>query len=229
MQTNQMQRFFFDFDGVICDSSFEAFRILLYSSNLIDTPLSNAHDEKYEKFLELRSKVGPAWNYYYVSKELLSTDTISWVLNAPALKYQNLFFKNRSEFIKTNYAQWIKLHTIYENIEIILKKIDNIIILTNKPSNPVIHILEHFGLFNYVSKIISLPETKYQSKLDFFQNCGDVSGIFIDDHLETALTCHKFLHPKILSLHANWGYHKGSISDKSISMKELMRYCSDEL
>lgn len=221
MQKKKKQTYFFDFDGVICDSSFEAFRILLFTSELIETPTSSKEDRKYNDFLKLRSKVGPAWNYYFVSKELIGMETVPWVMDESALEYQNTFFTNRSNFMKSNYTKWIELHSIYQNIEVILKKINNVIILTNKPSSPVREILNHFKLINHCSEIISLPETNYTTKLDFFRNQTNISGTFIDDQLETVLDCSNYLNSEINCLHANWGYHQGSVNDKSISIKEL--------
>ena len=90
------RRLILDFDGVVCDSAFEAFRIMLVAAGNTDSPLDPTFDDIYKDFARLRPRVSPAWNYYYVAEEILRDNVIEWSYTEPAALFERRFLETRS-------------------------------------------------------------------------------------------------------------------------------------
>ena len=131
--------YFFDFDGVICDSINECFEVsfnVFYKHNQIVKEKSKIK----HLFFKYRGLVGPAWQYYYLHYVINSKNdnyenefmnSISNSDNNIKSEFQNEFFKERSQFKKNNFEDWIRLNPLTElGISLIGKPATNSYIIT---------------------------------------------------------------------------------------------------
>lgn len=209
----------FDFDGVICDSAFEAFRIALTTAGCIQDPFVSDCDHLYEKFLEKRTSVGPAWNYHYVMDELIHNKWHPWKNNKLSNAFARSFFSVRKQAQK-NQKEWISLNPFYPKISEILTN-HTISVLTNKNKAPVEMLLDYHGI--RYDTIISMPEQHvYQNKCDLMNDYFRGEQIkFIDDHIGIVSDVISRTKLDIDVKHASWGYTKKNIEGITITMAEL--------
>ena len=202
-----LQNIILDFDGVICDSAFEAFRIGAATFGLIDCPTSSAIDDRYHCFLKQRSIVGPAWNYYYVFDYMKNNTRSDWIYNSDAELFERRFFLIRKELQERQVDKWLDLHLPYTPIVNCLKKLNvSPTILTNKNEEAVAHILRTYEI--NTKTIISMSNfpkdtPKYQIINKYLPN----ANIFIDDHTATVegMEVNK-INQKLEVRLAGWGY-----------------------
>jgi len=209
----------FDFDGVICDSAFEAFRMALTTAGEISNPFIETSDILYPKFYEKRIAVGPAWNYYYVMQELLNNKWVPWIESDSSEKFAKKFFETRRKAQQSK-KDWLYLNPLYDNIVEILSP-HTITILTNKNRDSVEELLIH----NKISfdGIISMPEHKrFKNKTDLMNYYyRDETVKFIDDHLGIITDVRSRAMFNVDARHASWGYTKDKIPGISLNMSDL--------
>ena len=208
-----------DFDGVICDSAFEAFRMALTTVGEISHPFSEASDCLYSEFYEKRISVGPAWNYYYVMQELLNNKWAPWVENKASEQFVEKFFEVRRK-AQQKKQKWLSLNPVYDNIVEILSP-HTVTILTNKSRDPV----EKLLIYNKISYdyIISMPEHKrFKNKTDLMNHYyRDQNVKFIDDHIGIITDVRSRAMFNVDARHASWGYTKDKIPAISLELKDL--------
>jgi phosphoglycolate phosphatase-like HAD superfamily hydrolase len=215
----------FDFDGVICDTAFEAFRIALTTTGKIENPFSKEYDHLYQEFYSRRIHVGPAWNYYYVMQEMLNNVWEPWRDNNSSQNFSKDFFCVREEAQKNN-IEWLKLNPIYDHIAQIISP-HIITILTNKNKSPVEKLLKYYDI--KFSEVISMPENvKFKSKVDLLNYKFKGQNIkFIDDHFGIVADVRSRATIKIDARHASWGYTKDKVPGLSLEMEDLKEWLKD--
>ena len=187
--------YFFDFDGVICDSIHECFEVsfnAFYKYNQTVKEKSQIRD----LFFEYRGLVGPAWQYYYLHDVLNNyndnfenefMNSISNSNDKTKREFQNEFFKERAQFKKNNFDGWIRLNPLTKlGNSLIGKAANNSYIITTKDKDSVELILNYFNI--EMVEIFSKEEfEKFQTKgkiIDFIMNKSSYEkGVFIDDHV----------------------------------------------
>ena len=225
-------KLYLDFDGVLIDSSFEAFRVMMSAKNEIDHILSHQKDFLYERFRGIRPLVGPAWNYNYIYK-MLNDDEKIIIPQYPDekdIEFEKKFFQKRLEFRAENIFNWISLHQKYNFTKFLvtiieLKKIQtrNITILTNKDAGAVYHILRQMIPSMSRVKIISMTDFDYgYKKSDYFRDHlkENEKTLFIDD---SENICHAVDNLKIYFLktyNARWGYIENNLACKRVLENE---------
>jgi len=211
---------FLDFDGVICDSAFEAFRIGLVVSGGVSDPMDNKLDDLYLDFLKKRADVGPAWNYLYVFQELLNDEWSHWDKTNTALDFQKKFFEVRAKFKTSSELDWLKLHKFYDDVVVAMNDSDiELNILTNKNKDPVKRLVDLVGL--NIRNIYSMPEMEnISSKADFLSG---VSGElkFIDDHPGIVREVISATNISVDSKQASWGYCNEIVAGHAISIDKF--------
>ena len=225
------KQIYLDFDGVICDSAFEAFRISLSVFGAIADPFDNTHDSLYPEFLKKRCYVGPAWNYHFVCQELLYNKWEAWTLNGDAECFQLKFFDMRSSARASNFERWLQLHQFYSEVISVLKASDvKLSILTNKDREPVETLLR----FNDIrwQTVYSMTEFKeFKTKSIFFKTKYPIDNTtnrvkFIDDSYEIASDVVSKC-DNVDVVQANWGYASRLIPGKNINLDEFGGWLSD--
>ena len=209
----------FDFDGVICDSAFEAFRIALSAERIIDNAFDPSMDHYYDEFLLKRSSVGPAWNYKFVLAEIFSNKWAPWVCDHEALDFQTRFFAERASAKSENYDNWIAMHRFYKEVEYAIRKaIGHLIILSNKNSDAIDDLLRFNNINNFT--IYSMSEMAgFQCKVEFLKSRFSKNVKFIDDH-------HDIIRTAIAAdlnnaRFARWGYSSEYIEQHSLNLSQL--------
>ena len=221
------QKFIFDFDGVICDSAFEAFRIGATVAKLIHDPNDPSVDSLYTRFLKYRSKVGPAWNYYYVFQDIEKLSEVSsahWTYNEKVSSFENEFFDTRRKFQEDDFSSWLSLHKSYDIVTAAIKKLNiKPVILTNKNYDPVSQLMTNYAL-EYDAILSTTDFSKDMRKIDIINEHLPNAKFFIDDHLETIEACqaHK-LSDELIIKYAVWGYgnklhHKLGIDERNLEI-----------
>ncbi|MDA9562023.1 HAD family hydrolase [Gammaproteobacteria bacterium] len=215
----------FDFDGVIFDTAFEAFRIACASTKLIDDPFSLDLDNLYPEFMLFRPYVGPAWNYYYVLENIIKNKNIShldWNYSSSCNSFEKEFFLTRKHWSVKEREKWLNLQKPYTEVINILQR-QNIkpIILTNKNKESVVELLENENIaFEKVISMTQFPQEK--TKGDVLNEELSDSLFFIDDHYPTiADAVIKNKNPKRVIKYANWGYGSSDCCRHNISLTEL--------
>jgi hypothetical protein len=210
---------FLDFDGVLIDSAFEAFRVMLATKNMIESPLDSSLDDLYDSFKLLRPHVGPAWNYSYVFKSLKQNIPLQIPINPTAedIKFEENFFNTRGSFKFSAPLDWIKLHRSYQfsnELSFLLErgsiKLNQIIILTHKDVGSVKALTRHYipSLSNVV--IISMTDFDYSlTKKDIIYTHLDdnLMNFFIDDNIDICSDTIRNNKSNMLKVFlADWGY-----------------------
>lgn len=221
------KKVFLDFDGVLIDSAFEAFRIAASSASIINSPFQNSIDNRYMDFLFLRKRVAPAWNYYYVIRELFETDykNQTWDYNKTAQEFENFFIEERNKSMKYHYKKWLALHKKYFNFSW-LDDVDCVDIITNKPKASVQELLR----VNHCSKLASRVFDRtdwpdHTDKTSFIDGVYDEqkfdAAIFVDDHFETIYKANILNGKGVKSYHALWGYSDQCKGVTSLTMDQF--------
>lgn len=215
----------FDFDGVICDSAFEAFRIMLTTIGKINNPFSDKYDFKYNDFYKKRMAVGPAWNYYYVALELFDNKWEPWIESEKTIKFSEDFFNCRRQ-AQEKTQDWLLLNPLYPGISNLLLGKD-ISILTNKNYEPVCQILDANKI--QYDKVYSMQDNVYfKSKVDFMNaTFSDKKIKFIDDHLDIVSDVIGRAIFEVDARHATWGYTDRFLDGISLEFKRLENWLND--
>lgn len=219
-----MPEIYLDFDGVICDSAFEAFRVGLVAHGASSSAYYNGLDYLYPKFLEKRAHVGPAWNYFYVFRELLENNWSPWLASDEAVMFQRVFFEERAKACQ-QMEQWLRLHKFYPVVLDALKKSKKALnILTNKNSEPVFQLLEISGI--EVADVFSMPELpEFRDKTDFLFKLGK-NVKFIDDH-PSIVRGVMVGAPNVDVKQAKWGYGVEWVLGKTIDEQHFEEWLND--
>lgn len=225
--------FVFDFDGVIFDTAFEAFRIACTSNNLIDNPFSSDLDSLYPEFMSMRPYVGPAWNYYFVLENIIKGKNIcysDWKYSSACDSFQKAFFSTRNYWSAKEKEQWLNLQKPYSEIADILQRINiEPVILTNKNKESVLELLENEDIA--FRKIISMTQFSTEKTKGDVLNDEELfdSVFFIDDHYDSVIDAvKKNKNPKRIIKYASWGYGLSHSNREKISISELEK-CLEEL
>jgi phosphoglycolate phosphatase-like HAD superfamily hydrolase len=116
---------YLDFDGVLFDTAREAYAVLCFVGKVATTIDAITFDSpQYKIFSSLRPYVGPAWNYFYVHKEIerqdVSRDKVVRYLNAIAKasqkeyqEFEKEFFATRADVQKRFKDEWLNLNRPY--------------------------------------------------------------------------------------------------------------------
>jgi CMP-N-acetylneuraminic acid synthetase len=220
-----------DFDGVLFDSVAEAYFVALMSENpdlqLSDVSFDTTH---YKDFLELRYKIGPAWNYYYVLKAIsdkLKNKNIV-IPEQPSVKarmFEGAFFATRSILRKLKPELWESLSKPYSSFDQfaeLINKNKNISILTTKDFYTVQSLLKKHGVHRKVDIYDRETYEKYGSKQEYLVHHKKINSLdkiyFLDDnkkHLD-----HLSQIPGFTARQASWGYV--SSEDKFDNSSEVL-------
>ena len=172
--------FLLDFDGVLFDTSLEAYYVMsethkegsINKNTIID-------DKKYSKFIELRPFVTSAWQYYWVNEyvhmtenessyEYFSTEKIM-DNNSDSQEFEEKFLLNRKKLASSNYfnrpvsAPYKFWNMIQPLIEL---HPERFIILSTKDRESIIHTIEMYN------KSFKFDDSRIFSKSSF-KKCGE--------------------------------------------------------
>ena len=234
---------FLDFDGVLVNSAFEAFRMLLTTKGEIKNPSESHKDELFKKFNELRPFVGAAWNYFYVFESI--TKNIAFDLpNSPTaedVSFEESFFNTRNYFKFKNLLEWINLHKTYPfslELPLIIEQgfilSNQILIITHKDAGAVKALIRQFIPALSNTKILSLTDFDYSTtKKDIIINYMDNKSVnyFIDDSINICQdTMNNIKSSELRTYLADWGYSTSDQRAKSncnmVSCKEIINILS---
>tara|TARA_B100001057_G_C22838827_1_gene946251 strand:- start:1317 stop:2078 length:762 start_codon:yes stop_codon:yes gene_type:complete len=195
----------FDFDGVVCDSTYECLVTSwnawssFFELNKFRSKISEFSTEEISKFKFLRYYVRGAGEYY-VLRKILFEDKISQIksfkdFNVWVNKYENeieafkpFMFSSRKTLRKSSLDAWINLHEVYKEVIDIIKKSvkkENIYIATLKDLESVKLILQMQGI-NFPSKKIYHQE-HIKTKIEALMKIADIEEkdpsdiLFFDD------------------------------------------------
>lgn len=220
------RNFVFDFDGVIFDTSFEAFRIACTATKLIDNPFSSDLDNLYSEFMMLRPYVGPAWNYYYVIENIIKKKNscyLDWNYSSACKSFEKDFFKTRKYWSAKEKEKWLNLQKPYfEVIDILERQNIKPVILTNKNKEAVVELLENENIA--YRKVISMTDfSREKTKGDVLNEELSDYIFFIDDHYPTIVdVVIKNNKPtKRVIKYATWGYGLSESDRYNVSISEL--------
>ena len=219
------KRILWDFEGVICDSAKEAFRVGATASGIISAVEDISFDENYADFLKWRGIVGPAWNYYHVFRAMYSgTASRDWVKCSKATAFERRFLEVRREIKSSNYLLWLNLHDFYEpTVRLITQYASDYehIVVTNKNKEAVIDLIEAANLSSTLTNVISLFGRKVTKSTVIADLNPQPRDLFVDDHLPTIRQCFDSgLGDELQLIHAAWGY--GDAEDSfTVSQDEL--------
>ena len=221
------KKVFLDFDGVLVDSAFEAFRVAASTISAISSPFDNTRDDMYHEFLVYRKVVAPAWNYYYVIRDLFDEGGFKepWLHTHEAKSFENRFISERNRIRKYDRQKWLSLHKTYFDLAW-LDQFGCIDIVTNKPKDAVKDLLEMNGCPCLASRIYDREDWPDGSRKSSFiekiyQNESLDSAIFVDDHTDTILEMNRLASLDVSSYQALWGYSDRCENVNSISEDEF--------
>ena len=207
-----------DFDGVICDSAFEAFRLMLSVNGKIENLWDDSLDGLYTKFSNIRPYVRPAWNYYYVCNEVFGEEPQRWEPSESALAFQADFFNTRRQAMADDPTRYSGLNPFFKEAAF-LNKLGPFDILTNKNTETVQMLLSINNITNCV-KITSMSDVLHKKKHDIL-NLVSEPFVFIDDNLETVQQAEKLTSGQIFL--ASWGYNYSSSGVRAINSLEEIK------
>ena len=203
-----------DFDGVLFNSAYEAFRVC---DNLSSQYAEYRCDVTFEEFMEFRSYLTDAWQFcrLYQQDRLLSDVRLlhSVTRDSQDSAYSERFFASRAEIMKD--SEWAKLMSPYPffyQIRPLLNSYpESFKIISTRNSASISRTLEFFevgdveicGQEHIRDKGSKLAVAEYNEWLS-----RGYYVVFIDDmisHLKP------FDNRVDLCLHANWGYGSASV------------------
>lgn len=216
-----------DFDGVICDSAFEAFRLMFATSGHIDSPKAQELDYLYPEFLQYRSSVGPAWNYFFVAKALVQGEQLNWHFCSEAEAFELKFKAERLKFMKDDLSFWCGFHRFHLPVLNCLRRSrsDRNVVLTNKNIEPVSLLLNNVGLSTI--KVHSVFGEKVTKRQFLAENLSKQTPFaFLDDHLATVIEVDDLKHQgfQVISKHASWGYAKETHQKFSLQLDGIFKW-----
>ncbi len=192
----------FDFDGVICDSSYEC---LITSWNAwqnfnkkndFKTTVNSFTQNYINKFLILRPFVKGAGEFYLIHKSIFQNIQIDNQKDYDKLLDQNkkhleefkkLMYEQREKIRSNNLKLWIKLHIFYEEVVDIMRKIplDNLYIATLKDSLSVEILINSLNI--NIKKEHIFDQSLIKTKLNALEQISKISNnnnlLLIDDNI----------------------------------------------
>ena len=198
-----------DFDGVICDSTFEC---LVTSSNAWDriqsvdrfrTKLDEFSKYEIRNFQIVRNRVAAAGEYFVIHKARKEEITISnqeeydFLVSKYAkylVVYRNAFFECRSILKANNIEEWFLLHKAFPDIISLLKEYcrkDILYIASMKDKPSVCMLLKYFGVNIDPDKV--LDSSRFVSKLEALKYIAATNDLnyrdicIVDDNIKHLL------------------------------------------
>lgn len=171
----------FDFDGVICDSTFEclitswnAWQVITKKINF-KFKVDDFSSEYTNSFIKLRPYVKGAGEFYLVHKSISENIDIKNQVeynsflekNSKKLDhFKKIMYEERNKIRKTNLTLWINLHSFFDEVINVIKQIPekNLFIATLKDSLSVELLLNSVNI--KIEKQHIFDQSKIQSKLD---------------------------------------------------------------
>jgi len=209
--------FLLDFDGVLFDTSLEAYYVMsethkegsINKNTIID-------DKKYSKFIELRPFVTSAWQYYWVNEYVHMTDNESSYEyfstekimdnNSDSQEFEEKFLLNRKKLAHSNYfdrpvsAPYKFWNMIQPLIEL---HPERFIILSTKDKESIIHTI---GMYN---KGFKFDDSRIFSKSNF-KKCGENKhNVFIESIKEKF--SNKYVYIEDSHIHIKEFYNEESV------------------
>jgi phosphoglycolate phosphatase-like HAD superfamily hydrolase len=225
-----------DFDGVIVNSideclltSYNAFQQFENTGVSLTNDLSNIPLLNQKYFISNRSFVKPAAEYYLLHSafkkniEIINIESYNDLLmfhKDKLLDYQDVFFNERNRLRLINKKKWLRLHSVYNNLEEgwgTLSQIFNIFIVSNKDKNSIILLMDYFKLPINENRIFGAENGNDKSII--IEDIISKTSInpeyiyFIDDIIDN-LKSVKYLNIKLY--HAMWGYGNTEENNDSI-------------
>ena len=192
----------FDFDGVICDSSYEclitSWNAWQYLNKKNDYKINiDSFTQNYiNKFLILRPFVKGAGEFYIIHKSIFENIKIQNQKDYDKFLFENkkylevfkkLMYEQREKIRSNNLKLWIKLHIFYEEVVDIMKKIplDNLYIATLKDSLSVEILLNSLNI--NIKKEHIFDQSLIKTKLNALEQISKISNnnnlLLIDDNI----------------------------------------------
>tara|TARA_Y100000590_G_scaffold469246_1_gene655774 strand:+ start:5443 stop:6198 length:756 start_codon:yes stop_codon:yes gene_type:complete len=233
----------FDFDGVICDSQYECFKIAYKAFNAHQKN-DKVDDIFFKKnlhnFYKLRPFVYSGEDYVLIIYIILSGMNVNNVEDFQNVKrnqlnkipsYRKSFYSIREKYQNKNINEWISLNKIYPKMHYLINQIslltDKIYIVTTKDLKSVRIIKDYFSLNIKDKNIFSVSSkmTKEKVLINIMNDNKHKSIYFLEDRLDTLV---KIKNKNINRLLANWGYN--SEIDKANAVKQnIMLVSMDEI
>lgn len=220
---NTYKRLYIDFDGVICDSVYEAFVCSYLAYHNLDKISETEHaTEQCELFYRYRPFIRSGQHlvllqHCIAKRILLSTqDDFEAQLAATAdttlAKWREALYEVRAQLIAQQLTSYIELHTLYPCMighlpALALNK--DVFILSTKKSHLISLLLSHAGI-SWSPERLLLSHKK--AKIDIIRSAyrdGDAVSTrvaFIDDHLPHILSIEEGQKEGVDCYLANWGY-----------------------
>tara|TARA_Y100000294_G_scaffold144001_1_gene138781 strand:+ start:314 stop:1060 length:747 start_codon:yes stop_codon:yes gene_type:complete len=224
-----------DFDGVICDSMDECMLVSYYAyfnisqDKVID--FSDITSELQVNFKKYRYLAGPAQDFYFLWKSLLSTNISSKEIvktfnklksdeKGLELPFVERFYLLRSKQKKNHFSQWILLNPIYKQIKsdlIDVVDINNLFIVTAKDTDSVLDLLRANNIAINRKQIygreMSLNKVKLFNKIIKETDIQPQNIFYIEDKISHLI---KVKTMGINGYLATWGYNSPSAKDEAI-------------
>lgn len=216
-----MKKVYLDFDGVIFDTAYEAYLVLILTmgraNGLQEAKLFSSTDINYDLFYQFRYLIGPAWNYFYLFHWLTKeggkgTPKIPKKPSEDAMSFQSTFFQTRKKIREDSYTDWLTLNTLYEGsrgfIDLLNDFSDSVRIVSTKDRETIENLLQSQGLAKPVTihsaDAFDLHGSKSEIIIRALSEERVNSAIFVDDcfaHIEQCqpIDCLK-------CIQAGWGY-----------------------
>lgn len=213
-----------DFDGVICDSTYECL-VVSYNAwnnyNEIDSrkyKISDFDKEYINKFKKLRPFVKGAGEYLILfeimNKENVNDYSLDLYNQVLSLKknflnrFKDIFLKERHILRNKNFNDWVNLHILYKDVLKFMEKYRNenkLFIATLKDAKSINILLDSVNFNFNVEKIFD--SKKITSKINGLNlirekyNINIKNMFFIDDNIDHLIKPHSFGYKTFL---ANW-------------------------
>ena len=205
--------FFFDFDGVIIDSTEECFqtsyKTAYFFFDKIKKPFPKKNSKTYESFALIRPFVAGAEQYLGCWHSILhrikvkSANDITLLTKLYPLEERKLFtinfYKNREIMYKENPSNWMRLHKDFKWLTLVLIKLaaeNRLKILTFKDYDSVYKISEWLGISGLKTNIITKDGSN--SKADQINEyiiknkINKKNVVFVDDNITHLIPAQKF-------------------------------------
>ena len=229
---------FFDFDGVFFDSVKEAYAVAKIAMNQeLEIQDINFDSNEYKIFRKNRYLIGPAWNYFYMFKNIndnVSGDNFEEVFierikvanKTEYEEFERAYFNTRNVLKEKNYDEWLALNESFsflEEMKNFLKK-NNSLIITTKDKATVHKLLWEKEIKFPMDKIYDKDNFAiHGSKSNIIENImrelNIKEAIFIDDSKKHLMTCESIEGLKCYQ--PNWGYI--SPNDENTLTEEEMK------
>ncbi len=211
---------FLDFDGVLFDTLKEVYLVnrRLYSG--VDL-FEEVDKDNYLLYSKYKYLVYNIWMFYYYNPLIFDgceniVKNFSNALLNRDIKAENAFcdefLKIRADLVKNNYDFWKSLETPYDFFFEIKKLYEankpEIVVVSKKNKAAIIERFQSYG-FNlpeekvFAREILDKYSTKGEFMVEYMNQNGFESAIFVDDNNNNLKTCDKY--PQIKQILALWG------------------------